>query len=107
MHLCRPDRAFLARCSLYPSPVEQPLLLSAGFDGWMAPGVKLVLNIVPFLIEEMYQVWLHTTRCLVTKPAKQDATLRALQLLVFFWRVIDRPKQDEHESPPMGLPAVA
>ncbi|CAK0871571.1 unnamed protein product, partial [Prorocentrum cordatum] len=76
---------------------------AAGFDGWTSKEVKLLLQIAPPIITELYCLWCHTSIYAVQHAGRAP---RDLALLVFPWRVVGIPKKDEHESRPIGVASV-
>ena len=73
---------------------------AAGFDGWSAEELKLLVKVAPFLMQELYDLWVATTKMAVAHGG--DVPLELLEL-VFPWRVVGIPKKDENESRPIGV----
>ena len=71
---------------------------AGGYDGWHSKELKLLVRKFPKIIDELYWVWVATSRYLVHACADQD-----LAFLIAHWRVVGIPKKDSKQSRPIGV----
>ena len=80
---------------------------AAGFDGWGSRELHLIKEILPFIIQELYDLWVLTTSYLVkTRQLRADPERMELLRCLFSWRVTGIPKKGENESRPIGVARV-
>ena len=70
-----------------------------GFDGWTASELKGIARFVPSLLEELYELWLETSR--------SDDVPQGVCDHLWSWRVAGLPKKSEDVSRPISVGGIA
>eukprot|EP00959_Pyramimonas_sp_CCMP1952_P173582 3627150-Pyramimonas_sp.AAC.1 len=75
-----------------------------GVDGWSARESKVLRVVAPFMISELYEVWVSTAEYLVRRRGNPGRELLEKPVT---WRVVGPPRKDENESRPISVTPAA